>query len=139
MDVWPAMDYGPLSENIRCLVSIGTGVPSMKPFGKNMIAVAKTLIDISTQTENTAKLFMEEYGDLDEQSKYFRFNVTDGLEKVGLEEDKKMHDIAAATRRYVQTQEISKKMKASGGSLAGRECTHNTVQTKQAIVQRLHH
>ncbi len=41
---------GSVKENLKCLVSIGTGIPSLKPFGDHFLKVAKTLQDISTET-----------------------------------------------------------------------------------------
>lgn len=123
MDMWPATQYGPLNGNIKCLVSIGTGVPSLKAFGDSVLEVGKTLLKISTETEGTAESFVQEHSDMDDENRYFRFNVLNGLGDIGLEEYKRMGDIAAATRQYIQTQDVFKKMKACGNNLAGRERT----------------
>jgi hypothetical protein len=52
----------------------------------------------------------------------YRFNVVRGLEDIGLEEAKKVKEMAAATRRYISSQEVHKQMQACAGSIAGREC-----------------
>lgn len=43
----------PLEENIRCIISIGTGVPSFKKFGKGIIDLGKSLLRIATDGDNS--------------------------------------------------------------------------------------
>jgi hypothetical protein len=59
---------------------------------------------------------------LDTTGRYYRFNVVRGLEEIGLEEAKKVKEMAAATRRYISSQEVHKQMQACAGSITGREC-----------------
>ncbi|KAI9783465.1 MAG: hypothetical protein M1816_001347 [Peltula sp. TS41687] len=111
----------PLENNIKCLVSIGTGVPSLKPFHDDVFHIGKTLVAIATETEQTAERFRQTNSHLDDTGRYYRFNVLRGLEDIGLEESKKKKDIASATRRYVVSQDVFKQMKACGNNLSGRE------------------
>jgi hypothetical protein len=113
----------PLEGKVQCLVSIGTGVPSLTPFQDDIFHVGETLVAIATETEQTAERFRRDKSYLDNSGRYFRFNVLRGLEDIGLEESKKKKkEIAAATRRYVGSQEVFKQMQACAGNLAGREC-----------------
>ena len=112
----------PLEGRIKCLVSIGTGVPTLKPFRDDIFHIGETLLAISTETEQTAERFRRDKSYLDSSGRYYRFNVAHGLEDIGLEESKKRKEIAAATRRYVTSQEVFKQMQACAGNLAGREC-----------------
>jgi predicted acylesterase/phospholipase RssA len=112
----------PLDGRVRCLVSIGTGVPSLKPFNDDVFHIAKTLIAIATETEQTAERFRREKSLLDSTGRYYRFNVLRGLEDIGLEEAKKVKEIAAATRRYIGTHEVFKQMQACADNIAAREC-----------------
>jgi predicted acylesterase/phospholipase RssA len=116
--------WGPelLESKVKCLVSIGTGVPSIKPFKDDMLHIGKTLVAIATETEVTAEKFRRERPLLDDTGRYYRFNVMRGLEDIGLEEAKKSKEIAAATRRYISSQDVHKQMQACAGSIAGREC-----------------
>jgi len=91
----------PLEGRIKCLVSIGTGVPSLKPFRDNVFHIGNTLVAIATETEQTAERFRRDKLQLHNSGRYYRFNVNRGLEEIGLEELKKRKEIAAATRRYV--------------------------------------
>jgi hypothetical protein len=112
----------PLEGKVKCLVSIGTGMPSLKPFKDDVFHIGETLIAIATETEQTAERFRREKSLLDSTGRYYRFNVLHGLEDVGLEESKKVKEMAAATRRYIGSQEVYKHMQACAGNIAGRTC-----------------
>ncbi|CAN9175299.1 unnamed protein product [Alternaria alternata] len=111
----------PLEGKVKCLVSIGTGVPSLKAFKDDVFNIGQTLAAIATETEQTAERFRRERGLLDSTGRYHRFNVARGLEDIGLEEAKKVKEMAAATRRYISSQEVHGQMQACAGSIAGRE------------------
>jgi hypothetical protein len=49
----------PLKSRIKCLVLIGTGVPSLKPFQDDVFHMGMTLIAIASETEQTAETFAE--------------------------------------------------------------------------------
>lgn len=120
-DIWS--DVGPLHETIKCLVSIGTGAPALKPFGSSMLEVAKTLKDISLETERTAKKFGDEHYQLRREGRYFRFNVIKGLEDIGLEHANKRKEIVSATRAYIS--EMKDEMEKCYKNLKERECASN--------------
>ena len=63
-----------------------------------------TLKELATETEKTAQQFHRDKSDLDDEGRYYRFNVDRGLEDIGLEESKKKREIAAVTGRYVASQ-----------------------------------
>ena len=69
----------------------------------------------------SALIFARDKSHLDDGVRYYRFNVDRRLEEVGLEESRKK-EIAAATRRYVESQVVLKQMKACANDIAGREC-----------------
>ncbi|KAJ5811278.1 hypothetical protein N7474_007579, partial [Penicillium riverlandense] len=94
-DVWGDQPWG----KIQCLVSIGTGIPTLKPVRDEILGIWSTLKELATETEKTAEQFRRDKSSLDEQGRYYRFNVDHGLEHVGLEESKKKKEIAAATSR----------------------------------------
>jgi hypothetical protein len=92
--------WGPwlLENKIKCLVSISTGVPSLKPFRDDILLIGKTLVSIATETEQTVERFRRDKSHLEDSSQYHRFNVDRGLEEIRLEESKKRKEIAAATQ-----------------------------------------
>jgi hypothetical protein len=81
-------------------------VPSLKLFKDDVLHISKTLVAIATETEQTAERFRRERGLLDNTGRYYRFNVVRGLEDIRLEEAKKVKEMAAATRRYISSQEV---------------------------------
>ncbi|KAF2874191.1 hypothetical protein BDV95DRAFT_616739 [Massariosphaeria phaeospora] len=126
--VWEVWDQAqlvwgpePLEGRVKCLVSIGTGVPSLKPFRDDVFNIGETLVAIATETEVTAERFRRERALLDSTGRYYRFNVVRGLEDIGLEEAKKIKEMAAATRRYISSQEVHKQMQKCAGSISVRE------------------
>jgi predicted acylesterase/phospholipase RssA len=112
----------PVESKVRCVVSIGTGVPSLKPFRDDVFHIGETLVAMATETEQTAEKFRRDKAYLDSSGRYFRFNVNRGLEEIGLEESRKRKEIAAATRRYITSQEVLNQMEACVRNLARREC-----------------
>ncbi|KAK4039462.1 acyl transferase/acyl hydrolase/lysophospholipase [Parachaetomium inaequale] len=120
-DVWGGDEQQRLHTRLRCLVSIGTGVPALKPYCDDVFGIVATLKEISTETERTAEMFRRDKWDLDDEGRYFRFNVDRGLEDVGLDESKKQKEIAAATGRYVESQVVLRQMKACKNNVAARD------------------
>jgi hypothetical protein len=101
-----------LQSKLKCLVSIGTGVPSLKPVHDDSLGIWATLKELATETEKTARQFHTDKSTLDDEGRYYRFNVDHGLEEIGLEESKKKKEIAAATRHYIESQAVFKQMNA---------------------------
>jgi predicted acylesterase/phospholipase RssA len=118
-DLW---DPEPLESNLKCIVSIGTGVPSVEPFGTGLLDIGSTLLRISTETEKTAELFQRTHSSLDDSCRSFRFNVRNGLEKIGLEDASQKDRIMAVTQRYVESQDAFKMMRRCASILAERNC-----------------
>jgi hypothetical protein len=109
-------------ERINCLLSIGTGQPTETDFGKGLKEIASTLIRISTETEQTATRFARVNAPLlgaapKRKNIYFRFNVAKGLEEIGLERHEDKAKIAAATRVYLRSDQISSDLIACAGAL----------------------
>ncbi|KAI4122850.1 MAG: hypothetical protein LQ338_005584 [Usnochroma carphineum] len=110
-DVW--RDQA-LESSIQCLVSIGTGVPSLKPFGSSLTEVGNTLVQMATDTQRTAEIFHRGHSELNNGNRYIRLNVSQGLEEIGLEEASKKNVIMAATSRYMESEEIVQRMTLCG-------------------------
>ncbi|CVL07330.1 uncharacterized protein FMAN_15396 [Fusarium mangiferae] len=117
-DVW---GDDQLRSRLRCLVSIGTGVPTLKPVRDDVLGIRATLTSLATETEKTAEQFRRDKSSLDDEGRYYRFNVSRGLEDIGLAESKKQREIAAATGRYVASQDVFGQMKACANGLARRQ------------------
>lgn len=106
-------------QRILSIVSIGTGVPKEAGFGSDLRGIAQTLIAISTETERTEERFHAQWTQqhFSKQQSYFRFNVSGGLEEVGLEEYRGVSKIAAATKVYLGRERIKSVVDACVWSL----------------------
>jgi hypothetical protein len=109
-------------ERINCFLSIGTGQPTERGFGNGLKQIASTLIRISTETEQTATRFTRvnaPFLGAPQQRKniYFRFNVVKGLEDIGLERHEDKAKIAAATKVYLSSPQVSRDVIACAGAL----------------------
>lgn len=111
---------GVLKPLVKCFISIGTGNPGKKAIEDKVLSfLSKTLIKISTETEETAKRFIARWRDLYDADRYFRFNVDQGLQEVGLHEYKEQGRIEAATQIYLENHEQVSRM---------RKCVRNMEQ-----------
>ena len=120
-DTFKEGDDWKLEDNIMCLVSVGTGMPTLKPFGDNLIQIGKSLLAIATDTEKRAEDFHRHHPHMAKQHRYFRFNVLRGLEDVGLEDASKTDQILASTRKYLQTEAVFSAVEACAEKLNERE------------------
>lgn len=108
---------------MKCFISIGTGNPGRKPIAERFVDFfTKTLVALATQTEDTAKTFVDRHRRLYEKKRYFRFNVQQGLQGVGLEEYKKEALIEAATVEYMDGQETKSSVQACAINLKQKHC-----------------
>lgn len=100
-EIWcPEMeDLPPL---VKCFVSIGTGHPGTKPFPNGLFEFLRdTLLRLSTETENTERKFMGRWVQQYVNKQYFRFNVDQGLQDIGLQEYQQNGLIQAASENYL--------------------------------------
>ncbi|KAF2840294.1 FabD/lysophospholipase-like protein [Patellaria atrata CBS 101060] len=114
-----------LEDNVMCLVSLGTGIPTVEAFGETFVEVGRTLKAMATETETTAEKFLREHTNLDTEHRYFRFNVKTGLEKIGLENAAMRPQIVAATDRYVSSETVRKELEHCADTLRLRDCLLN--------------
>ncbi len=123
-DLW-SPDEGNLEPMIKCVVSIGTGNPGTSAIGNKPWTIIKTLQDIATQTENSERMFAFNHrGLLDKHNvRYFRFNVEQGLQDVGLEEFDRHGDITNATAKYLNDhQTVKNQLRDCALNLSSKEC-----------------
>ena len=82
-------------------MSIGTGVPVLEPVRDDVLGIWGTLKNLVIEMEKTAKQFRRDKSSLDDEGRYYRFNIDRRLKVIGLEEAKKKKEIIAVIRRYV--------------------------------------
>lgn len=123
MNIWkPADDNAHFEDDVQCLVLIGTGMPAVNDFGSALKEVGNALKDMATETEKTHENFMREHARLYRKKRYYRFNVQEGLQGIGLEETNRLHDIVTAAARYLAQEEHKSRMDECAGNLQVREC-----------------
>lgn len=99
------MRVGDMKDQLTCLVSIGTGRAKVTGVHDSCLKFVETLAAMVTDSHRIAMDFQDSRGDElnnGEATKYYRFNVDQGLDEVGLEEKQKRSLIAAVTRDYLR-------------------------------------
>jgi hypothetical protein len=111
-----------LQSQLKCLISIGTGVPELKDRESSDVKVLfDAMVDLATNTERQAQEFAGT--DFGRDPRYFRFNVDRGLSGIALDECQKKGAMKSATRTYCQQPSVVDKLESCAGALAGRICT----------------
>jgi hypothetical protein len=85
--------------------------------------LSRTLVGIATETEDTERMFVARWAKHFDERRYFRFNVDQGLQEVGLAEYKEQGMIEAATAEFLRHQAQKFRM---------RDCAQN-LQQKQSV------
>lgn len=122
-DIW-CPETGDLKPLVKCFISIGTGNPGKKAMeGKLLNFLSKALPELTTQTEQTEKKFIAKWRQHYDSKRYYRFNVDQGLQDVGLAEYQEQGRIEAATTEYITHQKVTFQV---------RDCIQN-LKSKQSV------
>ncbi len=108
-DIWPDED--------RLLISIGTGIAPNKPFTGNLVTLANRLKEIVTDTEQTNEDFEGDHMEMIKNNRFFRFNVSQGLGTIGLEEYQAVGQIEAFTDSYLDSHRVVDSVRACVNTL----------------------
>lgn len=88
-EIWPEAD-------IACLVSIGCGTTRLQSVPTQLLDMMQYL----AESERTAEMFARSNRDMTVADRYFRFNVSHGMEKIRSDEWSALENIVSATRSY---------------------------------------
>lgn len=122
-NIW-CSETGDLKPLVKCFISIGTGNPGKRAIEDDVLKfLSKTLVGIATETEETERKFIARWAKHFDEKRYFRFNVEQGLQEVGLAEYQEQGTIEAATDEYLKHQ--SQKFRV-------RDCVQN-LRLKQSV------
>lgn len=122
-NVW-CSETGDLKPLVKCFISIGTGNPGKKAFEDSIPKfLIETVVQIATETEATEKKFIARWAKHFDENRYFRFNVEQGLQNIGLEEYKKNGPIEAASEGYLT--HVTQKLRV-------RDCIQN-LRLKESV------
>ncbi|TIA50982.1 FabD/lysophospholipase-like protein [Aureobasidium pullulans] len=109
---------------VKCFISIGTGAPKMQGFEDGVPGLlSKTVPSIALETEATERKFIARWARHLDEKRYFRFNVEQGLQDVGLAEFKMKGDIKGVSEAYLTH---------TGQKSRVRDCIEN-MSTKQSV------
>jgi starvation-inducible outer membrane lipoprotein len=88
--------------------------------------LSKTLVGIATETEDTERRFVARWAKHYDENRYFRLNVDQGLQQVGLAEYKEQGRIEAVTYEYLRHQ--AQKFRV-------RDCVQNLRQKQGVCIE----
>lgn len=126
-DIW-CPETGNLKPLVKCFISVGTGNPGKKAMEDNLFKfMSKTLPELTTETEQTEKKFIAKWRQHYDDKRYFRFNVDQGLQDVGLAEYQEQGLIEAATEAYLDHQAVRFQV---------RDCIQN-LESKQSVYMEI--
>ncbi|KAH0551782.1 hypothetical protein GP486_007001 [Trichoglossum hirsutum] len=122
-NIW-CSETGDLKPLVKCFISIGTGHAGMRAIEDSLLKfLSITLVDIATETENTERKFIARWRQHYDEKRYYRLNVEQGLQGIGLAEYREQGAIEAATESYLNHQVQKSRV---------RECVANLGQ-KQSV------
>ena len=100
-DIWCAKTRN-IQPLVKCFISIGTGKREKMAIQEKFLPfIRETLIKVTTETEEKAKRSASRWKGHSVQNRYFRLNVEQKLQDVGLAEYKQQHVIEGATEQYL--------------------------------------
>ena len=113
-------------QHLACIVSIGTGqaetisIPTPRWFQRAIpLHVVDAIRSICTDCEESAQDATRRFEHT--PGVYFRFNVEQGLQKVRLEEWRRLNEVRAHTRQYIQMANVNPRLDAAVASICGRQ------------------
>ncbi|KAL4880540.1 acyl transferase/acyl hydrolase/lysophospholipase [Aspergillus karnatakaensis] len=109
-----------LESQLRCFVSIGTGLPTIKRATKhtNVFGFGSKTSDAAVvDPEVETNKFIQEHSELDDEGRLFRFDVPNGLAEIGLDDVSEMETIVDATQDYLAKELVYKQVRRCGKAL----------------------
>ncbi|KAL3476528.1 acyl transferase/acyl hydrolase/lysophospholipase [Aspergillus californicus] len=110
-----------LESQLRCLVSIGTGLPTIKRAPKSTVfgfSTTKTADAGVVDSEVETNKFIQEHSELDDDGRLYRFDVPNGLAEIELDSVVEMETIVDATQDYLAKELVYKQVRRCGKALA---------------------
>jgi len=125
--------------HIACIISIGTGqaqtisIPKPNLFQRLLpLKVVDAMRKIATDCEESAQVVARRFQHTSRF--YFRFNVEQGLQAVGLEQWERLDEVRAHTEQYIRMTEVNTRLEAAVAAIRGRQrvvrATHISTTSK---------
>lgn len=113
---------GQLEPLVKCFISIGTGNRTIDPISdKAWTFLFESLKDVATGTRETEEAVSGRWR-MHWNTRYFRFNVQQGLQGIGLAEYQHSGAIDAATGTYLTSHETRPRLAACVKNLREKRC-----------------
>ncbi|THY90665.1 FabD/lysophospholipase-like protein [Aureobasidium pullulans] len=123
-DIWIHEERA-LQPLVKCFISIGTGNPGIHEFEDGVPGfLGSTVPQIATETEATDKKFIARWARHYDQKRYFRFNVEQGLQDVGLAEYRREGAIEAASDAYLDHTSQEHRVRDCIRNLSTKQCVY---------------
>lgn len=122
MAAWPEIESEfELDRAVKCIVSIGTGLPAFPENDKSLEGVMKRLQKISLDTQEVAEKFVKSKPALYRSGRYNRFDVDRGWKGIKLDDVSQLDLIINATKVYLDTLKVQVSIQACADRLADRQ------------------
>ncbi|KIW15832.1 hypothetical protein PV08_05882 [Exophiala spinifera] len=123
-DIWCEVT-GKLEPLVKCFISVGTGNGGINPISDQAWKfLTENLKKVATDTRETEEAVSSRWRG-HWNKRYFRFNVHQGLQEVGLAEYKHGGLINAATAAYLESQDTKPRLLACVTNLRGKKYPPN--------------
>ena len=124
--------------HVACIVSIGAGqaqtlrIPKTGWFkGVLPLKVIDAMRNIATDCEESAQVAARRFEHAPRV--YFRFNVEQGLQEIGLEQWERLDEVRAHTGQYIRMADVNPKLESAVVSICGRQRVIPTVHIGTAV------
>ena len=124
--------------HVACIISIRTGqaqtigIPKPGWFQRVLpLQVVDAIRKIATDCEASAQVTAHRFERT--PGVYFRFNVEQGLQEVGLEQWERLDVVRAHTGQYIRMANIDPKLDAAVASICGRQRVVHTAHTSTDV------
>jgi hypothetical protein len=120
-NIW-CEETGKLEPLVKCFISVGTGDGGINPINdKAWRFLAENLKKVASDTKETEEAVSSRWRG-HWNKRYFRFNVQQGLQEVGLAEYRQTGLINAATAEYLESHDTKPRLLACVMNLRGKKC-----------------
>jgi predicted acylesterase/phospholipase RssA len=121
------------TRKVACVISIGSGKPATIGIQRPALFqlglpgdVVKAMRAIAMDCENSAEEVARRFHGL--PGVYFRFNVEQGMQAIGLDQWERLNEVATHTDQYMRTQEVDHKLDAALSAIRERRAFVPTAQ-----------
>jgi predicted acylesterase/phospholipase RssA len=111
-----------LKTRVACFLSVGTGRMDLDSVSdRGILRLVEALKKEATETERTHASALDRWRTPGQESRYFRFNVEQGLNEVKLAEFNKRDTIQAGTIAYLQRHDVRDRLECCVDNLMTRQ------------------